>query len=42
MLFGFFGVIWVFVMRGKCCNFGLFELFAVLLIDLSSLLLLFF
>ena len=33
----FFCVIWVFVMCGECFNFRLFGLFAVLLIDLSSL-----
>jgi hypothetical protein len=31
---GFFCVIWLFVMCGKCCNFGLFD---VILIHLSSL-----
>ena len=34
MLFGLFCVIWLFVMCGKCCNFGLFD---VILIHLSSL-----
>jgi hypothetical protein len=37
VLFGFFCVIWLFVMSGKCCNFGLFGLFDVILIHLSSL-----
>ena len=32
-----FCVFWLFVMCGECCNFGLFRLFAVILIDLSSL-----
>ena len=34
---GFFCVTWLFVMCAKCCNFELFGLFAVILIDLSSL-----
>ena len=34
MLFGLFCVIWLFVMYGKYYNFGLF---AIILIDLSSL-----
>ena len=44
MLFGFslcylglFYVIWLFVMCGECCNFKLFGLFTVILIDLSPL-----
>ena len=35
-------VIWLFVMCGECCNFGLFELFAVILINLSPLFIFFF
>ena len=34
---GFFCVIWLFVICGECYNFGLFKLFAVILIDLSPL-----
>jgi hypothetical protein len=37
VLFGFFCVIWIFVMCGEYCNFRLFWLFAVILIDLSPL-----
>jgi hypothetical protein len=37
VLFGLFYVIWLFVTGGECCNFGLFRLFAVILIDLSFL-----
>jgi hypothetical protein len=37
VLFGLFYVIWLFVTGGECCNFGLFGLFAVILIDLSLL-----
>ena len=37
MLFGLFYIIWWFVTGGECCNFRLFGLFAVILIDLSLL-----
>jgi hypothetical protein len=42
VLFGLFCVIWLLVMCDACCNFGLFELFAIILLDLSPLILFYF